>query len=69
MITLIILGFAVVVTLALFVTVAAIGCVFGEVWFSESLSPFSWLLVMVSAALWYAAIKLAPFSISFGVTT
>ena len=69
MTTLVILGFAVVVALALFVTVAAIGCVFGEVWFSESLSPFSWLLVTVSATLWYATIILAPFTISFGVTT
>ena len=69
MTTLVILGFAAMATLALFITMAAIGCVMSEVWYSESLSPFSWVLVAVAVVLWYAAIKLAPFTISFGVAT
>lgn len=45
----------------LFFTVAALGFVLGEAWYSESLSPFSWLLTAIAVVMWALLLYLQPF--------
>lgn len=57
------LGLIILLVLCLFLTVAAAGCILGEVWYSESLSPFSWILSGVAALFWALLLYIQPFQV------
>jgi hypothetical protein len=63
------IGYVFVVLVALYFTAVTLAFGFGTLLMSNEIDPVVWVFASIAAALWFTVWQIAPFTVSFTVTT